>query len=141
MVSDCVGMHIQVLAQTVASASVIEWAKLDLEPEARVLRQTRVRYNDSRPISFEEVVLALDRFPGLDINGGVTGDLVALAKAHGVSLGNARERMTVLAATETKALHLGIAPMTKILMLDRLVVTANGQPLEWCVSFTRFPAE
>ena len=55
------------ISQSTGTATLEEWAKLDLNaPISRVLRLTRVQLDDTHdPLGVEEVVLALERFPGL----------------------------------------------------------------------------
>ena len=62
----------KVIEQHTGVATVIEWAKLALTaPQARVVRVTRIRCDDAdHPIAFEEVVLAVDRFPDGTLTDG-----------------------------------------------------------------------
>ena len=85
------------ITQSTGTATVEEWAKLGLNaPNSRVLRLTRVRHDApyDPPIALEEVVLALDRFPGLLPNGGDIPDIIELAQRHNLSLGRATERVS-----------------------------------------------
>ena len=63
--------------QSTGSPTLDEWAKLDLcGPNSRVLRLTRVQLDgNSRPLGVEEVVLALERLPGLAANGADIPDI------------------------------------------------------------------
>jgi DNA-binding GntR family transcriptional regulator len=94
--------HIASIAQTTGSANTVEWTKLALNvPQAPVLRVTRIRFDeDDRLLAHEEVVLPLDRFPGLAPNGGDIPDIVELAQLHGLSLGRATERVSIIPATK-----------------------------------------
>ena len=58
---------IALITESTGTPTLEEWAKLDLSaPDSRVLRLTRVRLDaNGPPLGVEEVVLALDRFPGL----------------------------------------------------------------------------
>src|SRR5262249_6774284 len=127
------------VAQTAGPASIAEWAKLALSsPQARVLRVKRLRFDvPGHPIAFEEVVLALDRFPGLTADGGDVPDIVELAQRYGVSLGRSSERISMVRASEEVAGHLGIAVGTDVLKLDRIAETADGEPVEWRVAFQK----
>jgi GntR family transcriptional regulator len=128
-----------VIAQAAATANLVEWAKLALSsPQGRVLRMQRVLYDaPARPIAFEEVVLVLDRFPGLTANGSDVPDIVELAGRYGISLGRASERISMVRASKDVALHLGIAAGTDILKLDRIAETVDGEPIEWRVAFRK----
>ena len=131
--------HAVSISQAAETANLVEWAKLALDPgNARVLRVTRVLYDaPDRPIALEEVVLALDRFPGLMPNSGDVPDIVELAQRYGISLGRASERMSIVRASNDVAVHLGIATGTDVLKLDRICETVDGEPLEWRVAFRK----
>jgi DNA-binding GntR family transcriptional regulator len=121
------------------SAILEEWAKLDLSaPNSRVLRLTRVRYDAAdRPLGVEEVVLALERFPGLAANGADIPDIIELAQRHGLVLGRATERLSIVRATKDVASHLQVGAGTDVLKLNRIVETTDGEPVEWRVTFRK----
>ena len=127
------------ITQGIGTATVEEWARLDLNaPNSAVLRLTRVQLDDTHdPLGVEEVVLAIERFPGLAAHGGDVPDLFKLAQCHGVSLRRATERVSIVRATKDVALHLQIAPGTDVLKLDRIVETADGERVEWRVTFRK----
>jgi|SoiMethySBSTD1v2_1073268.scaffolds.fasta_scaffold290011_2 DNA-binding GntR family transcriptional regulator len=127
------------VTQSTGIPTIEEWAKLDLDaPNSRVLRLTRVRYDDNNhPVAAEEVVLALERFDGLAVDAGDVPDIVELAQRHGLSLGHASERLVIVHASRDVASHLGIAPGTDVLKLNRIVETADGDPVEWRVTFRK----
>jgi len=128
-----------VIAQAAETANLVEWAKLALNsPQGRVLRMTRVLYDvPDIPVAFEEVVLVLDKFPGLTANGSDVPDIIELAQRYGISLGRASERISMVRASNDVALHLGIAAGTDILKLDRIAETVDGEPIEWRVAFRK----
>ena len=130
---------VALITESTGTPTLEEWAKLDLSaPNSRVLRLTRVQLDDSsRPLGVEEVVLALERFPGLAANGGDVPDLVELAQRHGLSLGRASERIAIVHASREVASHLKIAPGADVLRLNRIVETADGEPIEWRVTFRK----
>src|SRR5262245_46701172 len=127
------------IAQSAGTATLIEWAKLALSaPKARVLRVTRILFDvGDRPLALEEVVLALERLPGLAANDGDIPDIMELARLHGLTLGRATERVSIVKATEDVASHLRISAGANVMKLDRIVETANGAPIEWRVAFRR----
>ena len=122
--------------------TVEEWAKLDLNaPNACVLRVTRVQVDgNNHPLGVEEVVLALERFPGLVANGAEVPDIVELAQRHGISLGRATERVSIVRATKDVASHLQIAAGANVLKLDRIAATVDDEPVEWRVTFRKIVA-
>ena len=128
------------ITQSTGPPTVEEWAKLNLDPpNSHVLRLTRVRHDAPyhSPVAIEEVVLALDRFPGLLPNGHAIPDVIELAQRHNLSLGRATERVSVIQATKAIALHLGIAMGTNVLRLERIAETVDGEPVEWPVTFRK----
>jgi GntR family transcriptional regulator len=131
--------HTALITQNTSTATIEEWAKLDLNvPNSRVLRVTRIQQDDNkRPIAFEEAVLALERFPGLVANGGDVPDIVELAQRHGLSLGRATERLSIVHATKDVASRLQIGAGTDVLKLNRIVATVDGEPVEWRVTFRK----
>ena len=131
--------HALTLAQTIETANIVEWAKLALKsPQARLLRVTRILFDDKdRPIALEEAVLLLDRFPGLASNAGEVPDISELAQRHGLLLGRASERASIVPATKDVAMHLGIPIAANVLKLDRVVETTDGEPVEWRVTFRK----
>jgi DNA-binding GntR family transcriptional regulator len=128
------------ITQSTGTATLEEWAKLDLgAPNSRVLRLTRVRHDAPYhpPVALEEVVLALDRFPGLTPDGSDIPDLIELAPRHKLSLGRATERVSIIQATKAIALHLGVATGSTVLRLERIAETVGGEPVEWRVTFRK----
>jgi hypothetical protein len=131
--------HVVSISQSAETANLVEWAKLALiSPQAHVLRVTRILLDaPGRPIAFEEVVLVLDKFPGLTANGSVVPDITELAQRYGVLLGRASERMSIVRASKDVALHLGIASGADVLRLERIAETVDGEPVEWRVAFRK----
>ena len=128
------------IAQSTGTATVEEWAKLDLNaPNSRVLRMTRIQHDEtSRPVAREEIVLALERFPDLSPNGGGdVPDIIELAQRHGISLGRAMERVSIVRVTKDIASHLQIAAGADVMKLHRIVETVDGEPVEWRVTFRK----
>jgi DNA-binding GntR family transcriptional regulator len=127
------------ITENIGTPTLEEWAKLDLSaPNSRVLRLTRVRLDDdSHPLGVEEVVLALERFPGLAANGGDVPDIIELAKRHDLALGRATERLSIVRATKDVASQLQVGAGTDVLKLSRIVETAAGEPVEWRVTFRK----
>ena len=127
---------IALITQNTDTANAGERTKLALKaPGARVMRLTRIRYDaTNRPIALEEVVLPLNRFPGLTAD---VSDITELAQCYRLSLGRATEHVSIVPATKDVALHLGIAAGADVMKLDRVTQTADGVPIEWRVAFAQ----
>jgi GntR family transcriptional regulator len=100
----------------------------------RVYRIRRVRWHGDRPFMVEDASLPASLFPGLLEKQVVEHRTVALAQEYGVLLGKAEERIAVSSAPAAIANTLGVAPNTPMLLLDRLLLTLDGQPVEWRVA-------
>jgi len=112
-----------------------------MRPSSCVLRLMRVQLDDNNhPLGVEVVVLALERLPGLAANGGDVPDIIELAQRHGVSLGRAAERLSIVRATKDVASHLQVAPGADVLRLNRILETADGDPVEWRLMFRKIVA-
>jgi len=132
--------HALSIAQAAGTANITEWSKLSLSSlQTPVMRVTRIVFDDNdRPIALEEAVLPLERFPALSPNGGGDiPDIIELAQRHGISLGGAMERISIVRATKVVAQHLGIAAGTDVMKLDRIAATTDGEPIEWRVAFRK----
>ena len=124
--------QVELIAQSTGTATVEEWARLDLNASnSRMLRVRRVR-RDGKAVALEEAVLPLERLPGLI---GDASDITELAQCYGLSLGRATDRVSIVPATKDVARHLGIAAGADVMKLDRIVETIDGEPIEWRVAF------
>ena len=124
----------QLLAQMRGAATAVERERLQLNSGEMVLRTTRLSREQGRAFMYETAFLALGRFPGLE--GADVGNyaILAIARRCGVRLNRARERITVVQASPEVASHLGVAPQSPLLKLDRVILAASGEPVEWRVS-------
>jgi len=127
----------KLLEQTTRMANESEQERLQLRSGDLVLRTRRVHYDDDRPLMYEEATLAIARFPGLELTGSENYRITDLARRHGVPLGQASERASVVGAAPEVARLLNVEPGAPILNLDRVVRTANGQPIEWRIGFVQ----
>src|SRR5262245_26668329 len=127
------------IAQTSGTANELELKMLALSAQARVLRVTRIRFDDDdHPLTHEEVVLPLNRLPGLSANAVDIPDIIDLAQLYGLTLGHARERVSIVQATAGIAKLFRIAKGSDVVKLDRVVETADGKPIEWRVALAYF---
>jgi DNA-binding GntR family transcriptional regulator len=79
----------------------------------------------------------LDCFPDRSLTDGEIPEIFELAERHGISLGRSSERISMVQASKSIASHLGIAIGAAVLKMDRIAETADGQPIEWRVAFSR----
>jgi GntR family transcriptional regulator len=82
----------------------------------------------------ENASLPTTQFPGLLERTGIDYRIVALAQLYGILLGKAEERITIVAAPPSIADTLRVAPDASVMRLDRLLLTLDGQPVEWRIA-------
>jgi len=134
-----IGSEIELLRQVVRHADAAEQKRLQLAPTETVLHVVRLRGDQGRPLMYEEASVALSRLPGFDAADAGSRHLLAVAQKCGVHLASAEEEVRLTQAPPTVATHLGLEPGTALLQLDRVVVTDEGQPVEWRVALCHLP--
>ncbi len=83
----------------------------------------------------ENATVPITMFPCLDEKAEVASRIMVLAQQYGVLLGKAEERVSIGQAAQTVADTLGIPPGTPVMVLDRVVQSLDGRPVEWRVGW------
>ena len=128
-------IQVVVVARTTGVADATEQERLKLAEGDMVLRVTRVRSEGEVPVRYDVSVLPLARFPGLTPESNLHQDIATLARAHGVALGRVVETADTVDVPWEVAEHLRIDPDEAVLRVERIVRSAEGTPIEWCVGF------
>jgi GntR family transcriptional regulator len=119
-----------VLDVTTGPADAAERTALNLPAEECVIRIRRVRSLGGRPLILETVSLPADVFPGLQ-DSAVPNNLYSLfATRYGITVANARERLKAVVLSADQAGHLGVAPGTPALEIDRIALSLDGSAVE-----------
>ena len=85
---------------------------------------------------YEEACLAMSRFSGAFRNRKAGDyDILALARKHHIHLAHASELVSLVEASPDVAILLEVEPGTTLLRLERVIVSATGDPIEWRVGF------
>jgi GntR family transcriptional regulator len=115
-------------------ATKLECERLQVGANDAVHRISRVQFQAYRPFMVEKVVMPAALFPCIaDKSASSAHGIAELAQQHGLHLGKAEERITIEAAAPEVATVLGIAPAEPIVLLDRVMLTLDGRPIEWRV--------
>lgn len=114
-----------------APVTETECMRLRLRAHERVYRIRRLRLSDGKPYMLEEVVMPAVLFPGLAESKAPSHRIVALAQQFGILLGRSEERITVGTASQDVATALQVEAAAPVLLLDRLIFTLDGRPVEW----------
>jgi GntR family transcriptional regulator len=115
----------------VAEASDSECAHLQLVPGEQVYRISRVRLHQSKAFMIEAASLPAALFPQLLERALRSHRLVEIAQAYSLLLGNSEERISVGTCSPLAVEALNLIQGTYVLMLDRIIRTRNGRPVEW----------
>ncbi len=115
------------------SANELECARLRLRPRDPVYRLSCVRLHQDRPFMVEDSSMPAELFPRLTEINGFPHPIGALAQRHGILVGKAEERISVDVATPAVAVALRVPPSSPIMVLDRVMHTLDGRPIEWRV--------
>jgi GntR family transcriptional regulator len=121
---------------TTGAANEIDCMRLGLTTGDRVYRIRRLRVIDEQPFMLEEVCVPAALFPGLEEMSNFTHRIAKLAQNYGLLLGRAEERISIVAASPEVAKILGVRQGSAVAVLDRVVRTIDGRPIEcrtgWC---------
>jgi GntR family transcriptional regulator len=122
---------------TEGEASEMECVRLKLQERDPVYRIRRVRIHDDQPCIVEAASMPVALFPGFVDKESFSNGLLASARERGMLLGTAEERVSLGTAPADVARDLNIAPGTPTMVLDRVVLTLDGVPIEWRVGWCR----
>jgi GntR family transcriptional regulator len=115
-----------------------ECLRLQLRDQDPVWRIRRTRFNKNQVFMHEQVCLPAELFPNM--KDGSSESLGVLAQQNGLLLGGAQERISLGAAYHEAAEALDIAQGSPIMVLDRIVHTIDGRPVEWRIGQCRLAA-
>src|SRR5262245_38870431 len=90
--------------------------------------------NPKVPFTLQQAKLPSALFHRLLEYKQVQPHVAALAQEHGILLDKPQERVFICSAPARIATSLGIAPGTPVMLLDRLLLAFDGQPVEWRVA-------
>lgn len=127
------GNEVDILDITEGIAGEAECGRLYVRAHEKVLRIRRLRRRDRKPYMLEDVALPLSLFPGLSQVRAPSHRIVVLAQQYGLLLGRGEERVTIGSASPETASVLEVKVGVPLLVLDRVVHTLAGTPVEWRV--------
>jgi len=119
------------LSQGVANRREAE--KLAIAPGSQVYRLKRLRFLEGDPVMVDEITVAKATFPGFGTEPGGPPDFLYryYQAKYGVTVAKAREEVKAIAASAEQATLLGLPENSPILLVDRVSVTIELQPVEW----------
>jgi GntR family transcriptional regulator len=126
---------------SLGKATAMESERLRIHLHDPVYRLRRVRYHGNRPYMVDESSLPAALFPRLAEEKAISPRITVLSQHYGIVLGKAIESVSLGAATSSIAEPLGISANSPILILDRVVLSLDGRPVEWRVGHCHFVEE
>lgn len=107
---------------------------LNLENGSKVLRIHRIRKLDNVPIGIHDSYIAIDRDQITKTKLQTIGSLYSLLnKEFDLTLTDAAEKISAVVATLEEAKWLGIDAGHPLLHIERITISKNMQPIEFCV--------
>lgn len=128
---------VQSLEVAEGEADELERVRLHLQEHDIVYRVRNLRRQNAQPFMVEQASMPAALFPAFPMNNG-HHPIVLLAQQNGILMGKAEERISIGLATPADAEALGVDPLSPILVLDRILLTLNGRPIEWRVGRCHF---
>jgi GntR family transcriptional regulator len=122
---------VKVVEQGLHHPTEEEQAHLKVRPEEKILRTRRLQTLRGRPFLYEVAAVAASRLPGLQLGPVQDHPIAILAQRHGMHLAQGSEKLSVTAATCEAAASLCVEPGRTLLKLDRVLFSADGNPVEW----------
>ncbi len=129
----------RIVTREIRPARAADAAELEVQEGQPVVLLQRVRYADGVPVALETAVLERRVAPAVMAADLVEGSLHAALLAAGHVLRRGRATITAGAASETDVRLLGTSPGAPMLVERRVILDADGRPLESTES--RYPAE
>ena len=128
----------RILARNLAQPPAAVTEKLKIGPKAQAIRLDRLRRIEDSVVLVEEIWLPQKPFAkllkiGLDEFGNLLYPFYA--EVCGQSIASARETLTVESADREAAKRLGIAEGKPIVVIERLALGYDQEPLEWRRSY------
>jgi DNA-binding GntR family transcriptional regulator len=129
-------VRVDILWQTTGTPTHNEQVMLELGPDQHVVRGARLRLHDDQILAYELVSVPVDLLPKTNGTSALL-DIHELAAANRLTLGQATERLSQVAADRIIAKYLNVAQGSTINMLDRIIPLDTGAPIEWRVAFAK----
>jgi len=121
----------QVLEAVSIKATAEIAAQLKIASHAPIFKLSRLRFADGIPVAIEEGCLSEDRFPGIERVDFKTASLYeTLREQYGVVIGSADEIIEARAANRKEAELLQIVARSSLLVISRVLRSADGKPIE-----------
>lgn len=129
-------VRVSILWQTTGVPTHSEQLWLHLKSHEYVVRAARQRFQDEKPTTYELVSVPIQRLPKSSGSSDLL-DIRTLAKTNSMTLGQATDKLTTVAADRIVAEHLQIVTGDPVQRAERLLLTDQGLPIEWRILYFR----
>ena len=121
----------RLLAAEVVAASEKIAASLKIPAAAPVFLLRRLRFADGLPMAFEESHVSIDRFPGIErLDFREASLYTTLRQRYGVLPSMSEEVLEAQPAERAEARMLELPPRACLLIIHRVLLNAEGEPVE-----------
>jgi GntR family transcriptional regulator len=128
----------RVLEASCAAADAETAARLQIALNAPIFKLVRLRYADEVPVAIEEGCLSRDRFPQIESIDFRSASLYqTVRERYGVAIDSADEILEARAANRKESELLEIPARSCLLMISRILRSADGKPIESARSLYR----
>ncbi len=127
----------RVLGVETRPADAVAAERLGIAAGEGVVAIERVRFVGGAAAIVERITVAAALYPGLTERPLPNNLYELYAAEFGVTIAAATERLKAVAAGSREAEHLGVAPGTPLLAIDRTARAIDGRIAEWRVSLCR----
>lgn len=111
--------------------------KLKLTPGAPLLELRRLRFADDEPMALETVYLVKSRVPAFEPERLKTGSLYELLQGAGIVIRSAVQQVQATVLSEDEADLLEVPPFSPSLLVERLVLSQQGEIVEFARTLYR----
>lgn len=123
-------------AMELGAATPTEAGRLDIPEGAQVCRVRRMRHHQGQRFMVEVATLPLSVFPDLLESDRVPFRTPVLCKHYGHTVRRAEEHVSLGVASADVAVALGVAYGTPLFVLERVLFSSEGIPLESRIAYT-----
>lgn len=128
----------ELLSHGVRRADAKVALKLKAVPGSEMFEVRRLRLASGEPMAIEHAFLPRARLPGFDPARLARHSLYELLqREYGLAVRNAAQEIQATVLTEDEALLLEVAPFSPALLVERLVYSTDGDPIEYGKSLYR----
>jgi GntR family transcriptional regulator len=128
--------NVQQIECRVGEASQDDLTHLDVRDGEQIVQCRQIVSVDDKPCVYREAHVPRQLVPDADVEE--TWDVFDAAKRYGFHLGRVAEKLYLKRASLAVATALGVEEGIYLLVVDRVIFSFDGKPVEWLLSWSQF---